>query len=426
MSEKPALTPPRFSFSTTALLFLGLRLGLLFVLPADALFRYGDFQHYYNLAAWSVAGHCPLGPGPCLPLLDYWYEFPPVFPYLSIAVLTLTGRGGLPPFQVYAYGLTLVLLLADCGSLWLVYRLGRRLHGDEAANWLALAYALLPAPLILGWWTFDGLTTFWMLLGLWALLERRDAFAAGGIGLGVVTKLVPGLLLPVVWAARPPKRALAISVAAGVVALAVLLPFMLKNPAVTLASLGAQVSKSSYATVWALLDGNTQTADGLPITGNFGPLMQHFDLAWATTLQHAPSRVPGWLSAAAFGALYLAVWGRVRRAGPAGISDQRLVALFAFTWAIFVLWSKGWSPQWQQMLVPLILLVQPNRQGLLLALVLAAVSFLEWPILLSRGLAWGYWVTIPLRTVVIAAWAAELGQGLVKAEAPLTLAEGKL
>ena len=115
------------------------------MLPADALFRYGDFQHYYNLAAWSVAGHCPAGPGPCLPLLDYWYEFPPIFPYLSIALLHLVGGGGLPPFHTYAYALTLALLLADFGSLWLVYRLARRLHGDETAQWLALVHALLPA-----------------------------------------------------------------------------------------------------------------------------------------------------------------------------------------------------------------------------------------------------------------------------------------
>jgi 4-amino-4-deoxy-L-arabinose transferase-like glycosyltransferase len=410
----PTLPPGRAAFSTTAMLFLGIRLGLLFVLPVEALFQYGDFQHYYNLAAWSVAGHCPVGPNACLPLLDYWYEFPPIFPYLSIALLHLVGRGGLPPFHTYAYALTLVLLLADFGSLWLVYRLGRRLHGDETANWLALVYALLPAPLILGWWTFDGLTTFWMLLALWALLERRDALAVGGIGLGVVTKLVPGLLLPVVWAARPPKRALVISVAAGAVALAVLLPFFITQPAVTVASLRAQVSKSSYATVWAMMDGNLRTAEGEPITGNFGPLLQHFDLAWATRLQHAPSQVPGWLGVMVFGAIYAAVWVRVRRqAGAAGPSDQQLVALFAFTWAIFVLWSKGWSPQWQQMLVPLILLVQPTRQGLLFALVLAAVSFLEWPILLSRGLAVGYWVTIPLRTLLMTVWALELGGGLI-------------
>ncbi|MCC7359361.1 MAG: DUF2029 domain-containing protein [Anaerolineales bacterium] len=413
MPTKPA-TFVQPTFGTVTLLFLALRLGLLAVLPADALFRYGDFQHYYNLAAWSVAGHCPAGAGPCLPLLDYWYEFPPIFPYLSIAVLAVVGRGALPPFHTYAYGLTLALLLADLGSLALVYRLGRRLHGATAAGWLALVYALLPAPLILGWWTFDGLTTFWMLLGLCLLLEGRDLGAGAAVGLGTLTKLVPVLLLPAAWAARPPKRGVALTLAAAGVAVAGLLPFYVRAPSVVTASLAAQGAKSSYATVWALLDGNVQDAAGRPITGNFGPLSQHFDLAWATRWQHAPSRAPGWLTLGVFGvpfgAVWLRVWRRARRSG--GLSDAQLVALFAFTWAVFVLWSKGWSPQWQQMLVPLILLVQPNRQGLLLALALAAVSFLEWPILLARGLAWGYWITVPLRTLLFVGWAVELGAGL--------------
>ncbi len=411
ISEPASLRP---TLSLIGLVFLGLRLGLLIALPADAIFRYGDFQHYFNLAAWSVPGHCPAGAAACWPLQDYWYEFPPVFPYLSILILQVVGRGSLPPFHVYAYGLALVLLVADLGNLVLVHRLARRLHGSETADWVALVYAVLPAPLILGWWTFDGLTTFWMLLALWALLARREALAAGAAGLGVLTKLVPALLLPVAAVARPPKRAALFAAVAAVVVLAVMAPLWLSRPAVVVASIAAQGAKSSYATVWALLDGNLQTAQGEPITGNFGPLLQHFDLAWATTPQHAPSRLPGWLSAVVFLGMYLPVWWRVYQRGRAGlVSDLTLVQLLAFTWALFVLWSKGWSPQWQQMLVPLILLVWPNRQGLLFTLVLAAVCFGEWPLMLSRGLTQWYWLTIVARTLLMVVWALELGRVLV-------------
>jgi hypothetical protein len=54
----------------------------------------------------------------------------------------------------------------------------------------------------------------------------------------------------------------------------------------------------------------------------------------------------------------------------------------------------------------------------LLALALAAVSFLEWPVLLSRGLAWGYGLTISLRTVLILAWGGYLARALLPARAP--------
>jgi hypothetical protein len=69
------------------------------------------------------------------------------------------------------------------------------------------------------------------------------------------------------------------------------------------------------------------------------------------------------------------------------------------TLCLFFLWSKGWSPQWQVMLIPLILLVFPNGHGALYCVVLGFVNFLEWPVILSRGLNRLLIVTVPLRTL---------------------------
>jgi hypothetical protein len=71
------------------------------------------------------------------------------------------------------------------------------------------------------------------------------------------------------------------------------------------------------------------------------------------------------------------------------------------TLCLFFLWSKGWSPQWQVMLIPLILLVFPNGHGVLYCLVLGFVNFLEWPLALSRGLNRLLIVTVPLRTLLM-------------------------
>ena len=402
------------AFQYQLLVFAGLRLALLFLLPAAALFRFGDFQHYYNLAAWSLPGHCLVGPAPCWPLLDYWYEFPPVFPYLSIVILRLVGGGALPVFETYAYALALVLVAADAGTLVVYQALARRLLPPRAAISAGWFYLLMPAPLILSWWTFDGLTTFWMVLALWALIEQRAALASAAVGLGALTKILPVLVLPAAWRALPPRRAAWVTAGAAGIFVAGLLPFALRAPAVVVASLEAQVSKSSYGTVWALLDGNVATPTGEPITGNFGPLIEHFDLARATVQLHSPARVPGWMSLGLAGAVYGAVFaGALRRRAPANWTPRDTLLLVAFTWAIFVLWSKGWSPQWQQMLVPLILLAYPDARGVLLALLLGAVSFLEWPVLLSRGLAWGYWITVPIRTALIAGWAVALARELL-------------
>jgi hypothetical protein len=422
-----ASAPPRDAFGAGLLLFVGLRLALLMVLPLEAAFGYGDFQHYYNLSAWSVPGHCPAGDLACLPLIHYWFEFPPIFPYLSIGILNLIGGGGLVPFHSYAYALAAVMLAADVGVFTILRRLARLVHGPEASDFVIWTYALMPAPLLLGRWSFDGLTTLWMLAGLWALLARRDALAAFAIAGGILTKFVPALLLAVVLAARGWRRALAICAGVALMVLLGLAPFLLRAPAVTIASLQAQAAKSSYATVWAILDGNLVTANGQPVTGNFGPLPERFDLAMATTPVNKPSLVPVWLTLAAAAGIGLPFFLITRRRLAAirveecGAETRRqAVVFFAFTWAVFLLWSKGWSPQWQQMLVPLILLVHPHRTGALFALLLAAVSFLEWPVLLSRGLADASVWTILLRTGLIAGWAASLGGMLLRrsAESP--------
>ncbi len=399
-------------FRTVMLLFIGLRLTLLMVLPVEALFEYGDYRHHYNLALWSVPGQCPAGPEACYPLIDYWYEYPPVFAIISIGLIKVLGGGGAPPFHVYAYGLALLLLLADTGCLLLLRRVALRLYNAAAADWMVLVYALMPAPLILSWWTFDGLTSFWMLLGLWAVLERRDGLSTLAIGLGAMTKIVPVLVLPAVWAARPARQAAAITAGVAAVTLLVVGPFLLRSPAMALASLRSQFSKSSYATVWAMVDGNLQTEAGQPVTGNFGALSERFDPALAVVPLHQPSRVPGVLTLLVAAGVYGAVWLAARR-GNQVWDDRKTVALVAFTWTVFLLWSKGWSPQWQHILVPLILLTIPNRTGVLVALLLAAVSFLEWPVLLSRGAAWGYWLTIPLRSALILGWGVAMVRDLL-------------
>lgn len=404
-------------FRTSVFLFLGLRLALMVALPADALFRYGDFQHYYDMAAWSMPGHCPTGPGACWPLVDYWYEFPPLFGLLAAGLMRLWG-GALPPFHAFAYALAAILVAADFGNLLLLRSVARRLYPAATADWIVLVYAGLPAPLILTWWTFDGLTTFWMMLGLWALLEQRDGWGALAIGLGVLTKLLPALLLPAVWRARPPRRAALVTAGALVVVALGVAPFLARAPAMALASLRSQFAKSSYGTVWAVLDGNLQAADGQPVTGNFGPLSDRFDPANATRPQHNAAVVPGWLTLAAAALLFGWAWQATWR-GRAPWDARQTVRLAGLTWAVFLLWSRGWSPQWQQMLVPFILLTLPNRQGVLLALALAAVSFLEWPVLLSRGLAWGYNLTIPLRAGLVLAWGAYLVRALLPAPASL-------
>jgi 4-amino-4-deoxy-L-arabinose transferase-like glycosyltransferase len=395
------------------ILFVGSRLMLLAAFTPEAIAAYGDYEHYYNLARLSRDGF--------LPFLHYWYEFPPVFPFLSLSLYWLTAAST-DAIHSYLYALAVVMLAFDAGSLVLLYRISDRLWDNRTAILTALVYVALPVGMVYTWRTFDSLTTFWMLLALNWLLRAMDndprrrrwnLQSAVALGIGAMTKYMPVLLLPAAWAFLPTRSALRHTLALILVALLILGPFLVISPEFGFASLKAQAAKSSWQTVWALIDGNYGT-------GNVGPDVEHFDPALATKLQGNPARIPGWLTLIPFAAAGFYFFYRTRKwassdhpaAQPAASPHLQAVSLFTLTFALFLLWSKGWSPQWQMMLFPLVLLAFPGRNGTLFCILLGLISFLEWPTLLSRGMTEWLWVTVVMRTALLAGLAVATAQSL--------------
>ena len=365
-------------------LFFTSRLMMLLAFPPENLITYGDYQHYFNVAEMVQQGW--------FPFIHYWYEFPPIFPYLNIAVYALAGQ----QLKNYIVLLALVLLLVECANLYLLYRLAFLLYGRSRAIATAWVYTALFVPVFFWLGNFDALTTFFILLGLHSLLRGKRMLPALAIGLGTMVKFLPILLTATVWRMRGLKAAALTGVAAVAISVLFFLPFALISPEFTLASLQAQARKSSYQTVWALIDGNYTT-------GNFGPLNDHFDPALATTPLNNPAVIPTWLTLIPFALLGLYALTRPRRQPDA---NQDAVVFTAFTFIIFVIWSQGWSPQWQTFLIPLLLLALPLSRATLFIIVLGFINFAEWPLILSRGMTSLLPLTIVLRTLVLAllAW----------------------
>jgi 4-amino-4-deoxy-L-arabinose transferase-like glycosyltransferase len=397
------------------ILFVGSRLMMLAAFTPEAIAAYGDYEHYFNLARLSRDGF--------LPFLHYWYEFPPVFPFLSLGLYWLTAATT-DALHSYLYALAITMLVFDAGSLVLLYRISDRLWGSRTATLNGLVYVALPVGLVYSWRTFDSMTTFWMLLALYWLLRAMDDIPHGrrwnlqsavALGVGTMTKYLPVLLLPTAWAFLPIRRALRYTLVLVLVALLIFGPFLVISPEFGFASLRAQAAKSSWQTVWALIDGNYGT-------GNVGPDVEHFDASLATKLQGNPERIPGWLTLIPFAAVGFYFFYRARQAAlsddptarPLVSRHLQAVDLFTLTFALFLLWSKGWSPQWQIMLFPLILLAFPGRNGTFFCILLGLVSFLEWPILLSRGMTEWLWVTIMIRTVLLLGLAIATAQSLLR------------
>jgi len=356
---------------TIVTLFVILRVTIvLMYTPQGLLNAYVDYQHYYRTAQFTDDGYYPF--------VNMWYEYPPATTYLSIGVYRLTRTvfpaGELDSFtyQVYARLLASVFLVFEVGVLVALYRLAARAYDLNRANWVGWVYASLSVPLF--FWNASQNSvvvacTLWSLL--W-LIEGRVKRSAVALGLGIAAKFTPVFLLAVAAKVLWPKRRDVLQYAAltALTVAATYGPFVaLGGGAWIAASRGMLARLASYSTVWALIDGNW-------LPGDAGPLANRVELAAIERLPGNPAVISGVIVIVVFAIGYgWLVRRSIDRSRPAAI-----IALATFTAAIFLLWSKGWSPQWATLIMPLILLWSPDQRGLNWVLALTLLVFVEWPL----------------------------------------------
>ncbi len=370
------------------LLFIAFRLSLLAFWPADQLARWSDYDYYYEIAGWVNEGR--------LPYIHYWVEHAPLFPFLSVLLYLL-----LPHYPAYVAGLALVQLVFESGSFVLLCRLARRILGEEQAERTAWAYALLFAPVVTWWLSFDSIATFFLLLAVERWVTGCRLQSALALGMGGLTKWFPLLLfLPVALRLRRNWREAIVYAVVAVAVLGLVVGLLaVFSPTYTLASLRTLAGRASWETVWALVDGNLKT-------GNYQG--SRLDPAAAALPQGNPARIPIWLTTLVFGGLYLWLWQRT-----SGLEDvRRLFRLTALTVVLFFLWSRGWSPQWLGMLAPLMLLSLPLERAVLYLTVLTFINIAEWPVLLSRGLNQWLYLTVPVRTALLVCMSVDMWRRL--------------
>ncbi len=355
-----------------ALYFFG-RVCIFLALIPNSYMGVGDLAEYLGWAGL-----------PGWPYVHYWVEFPPLFPLLNAGLYKLEGG---QPFGVMLF-LALVLALAGAVCLAWFQRVAVLIWGGPAARqrtWVLLAL-LLPLPYT--WWYFDLLPVAAMLLGVLWLLEGHAWRSGLAVGVGLLLKWFPGLLLASAWRFRSPRIAGKMSVAAFGLAAAVLGGLFLGSPQMTAASLRTQTSRSSWETVWALVDGNMST-------GAFLLLEDRLDPSIAGAARGKPALIPTWGTLLIFGGLGAWLFWRARSQTP-----RALVAFLGLTWVVFLAWSPGWSPQWILYLMPLILLTLPVKRSVYAAGGLIFLTLLEWPTLLAHGFFDGLWLIVPLRLLI--------------------------
>jgi hypothetical protein len=359
------------------LYFLG-RIMLFLALVPNSYVGTGDLPEY---RAWAAL--------PGWPYIHYWSEFPPLFPLMNAGLFKLAGG---QTFQYYLL-LSLVLALAGSACLLLFRKIAGRVFDASEARIRTWVYLALILPLPYTWWYFDLLPLAFMLVGTWWMLEDHSWRSGWAVGMGMLLKWFPGLLLASAVRFRKKTWAGKAALCAFGVVIAVLAALYLLSPQMTLASLKAQPTRSSWETAWALLDGNLTTGAFLQVNDRLDPSI-------AGIPRGLPAKIPTYLTLLPFAALGGWLFWRTRLQ-----TDRSLVSFLGLTWIVFLTWSPGWSPQWILYLIPLILLTYSFKAALYGSSLLILLALVEWPTLLAHAAFEGLWLVVPLRLALFA-WLA--------------------
>jgi hypothetical protein len=345
-----------------------------------------DWTFYYEVLGYSQRG--------VYPFVHYWAEYPPLFPLLLVGVQQLTGsalwtdRNSFS--QVYIAFMTLVYV----GNLVLVWDLVRIGHGVRAARWAVVLYGGCP---LIAWFTvgwFDALALLLLLLGVRTLLARGARRAGVLIGLGIMMKVFPGVLLLAAPGAIGWRGVRRLSVTLIAALGVVLVPLAAIRPDLLWATAVSILTRPAWETFPALLAGDY-------LYGLVTPIAERFtaDTARSTSTPSSTLALALQLTTAliAVGA----AWFRTRR-GKLGAAD--VYALVALGVCALLLGSKGFSPQYLLWLMPLVLLVWPNRAGALYMLAFSVYCYCYYQYWFHDIVGYFQLNSVPFDQLVQSAW----------------------
>jgi len=390
-------------FLILLILFITFRvLALVAFRPGGLVLDFSDFYWYRSFAELTRQGYYPY--------YNLWTTYPPLFPFVMIALYQISTL--LPPWTFPNLWFTLLLggffLLFEIGNFILLYLFALKIYPQKSDAlrpcWI-YAMFFVPVYTVTGW--FESYPLFFFLLSLYLLLEKRPYLSALFTGIGFMIKLIPAILIPValqqIWQSelrpirfwKPYRSGLIYLTLFALTVLLIGLPFYLLNPALIFGSQQITAARAPWETVWALIDGNY----------DYGVIpLDMRDLSW-TPKAAPPTHIPWLLVTAIFGLIYSLVYFR-----PFDWHNPRqVVAFVAFTNALFMLWSKGYSPQWLGWPLYFIALLIPNLRGILYATLLSLGNIIEanFFFIMFPAEHWLFAVTILTRTMLLIILAGE-------------------
>jgi hypothetical protein len=350
----------------------------------------GDLYLYYQMVDLAQRG--------LHPFIDYWSEYPPLFPLLLVGLQHAIGPLAWADEASFTHAYYAVMSLVYAANLFLVWDLARIGHGTRTSHWAVVMFACCPpiAWFTLGW--FDGLALLLLLLGMRALLARGARRAGVLIALGILTKIFPGVLLLVAPATLGRRGTLRLVVAMSVVLVVVLLPLAILRSDLLGATAVSMLTRPPWETLPALLAGDY-------VYGVLAPLTDRLTVDSARSTPGPYSGMTLILQLLTALTALAAAWYRTRRGN---LRATDLYALVAFGLCALLLGNKGFSPQYLVWLLPLLPLVWPNRIGILYMLVFSIYAYIYFQFWLGDVIGYYQLDTVTVDQVARTAWLSVL------------------
>ncbi len=284
-----------------------------------ALRTYGTNDVY----AWERFAHWSALFGSRLYSIDPAFNHPPSMIHVLAAMTWLAKTTGI----FFPFWLRLPAILADSASLWIVYRMfADRLH-EPVVRWGLLLLAISPVLILVSGFhgNTDPVVMFFLLVAVrFTQTGKSDVWSGAAFGAAMCVKILPVIVLPVLFFARPGLRRRAIFLgSAAAVMLVCWSPYIFRDPAaIAHQVLGYQSLYGHWGLPWVAYR------------------LAFFRDAWHEAFQRYGSWVV--LTIIAF-----AAWAINRRPGKPAVYAQTGAAFFFFLAA-----TNGFGVQYLAWLVP--------------------------------------------------------------------------
>ena len=283
-----------------------------------------------------------------LPYIDFHVGYPPIG-FLTYLPFALVSNFELTTFVVLMRAINLFFLAM---SVLLIYFIVYKMRDKRDATISALIIMVSFSTFTYAKHSNEPIALFFALLAVYFMLGRKTCSTGLAIGLGAMTKILPGLLvIPAIKRLKSAKERVLLLGSAYTLVLLLNLPFMIASPFMLLGTYVYNGARGPWETIWALIEGwygHGGTEVLHPYFEAFIPYTQLRTIYQPSPYDHAfyawnYTWLPTLLFILGGASLLLSYWLINRRDVTEGV---------ALTLFLFMFFSKGYSPQFTMFMLP--------------------------------------------------------------------------